>query len=58
MNEKNKWYEYLKNEIMSESWVCGKVDYAFRHGQVMFARTADLITEEHMKELSDMIPEY
>ncbi len=58
MNEKNKWYEYLKNQIMLESWACGKVDYAFRHGQVMFARTAELITKEQMEELSDMIPEY
>ena len=28
------------------------------HGQVMFARTAGLITEEQKKELADMIPEY
>jgi len=58
MNEKNKWYEHLKNQILLESWVCGKVDYAFRHGQVMFARTAELITKEQMEELSSMIPEY
>jgi hypothetical protein len=57
-NREKEWYEYLKTKIMSEGWVCGKVDYAFMHGQVLFARTAGLITEEQKKELSDMIPEY
>lgn len=58
MSMENEWYEYLKKQIMLESWVCRKIDYAFQHGQVMFARTAELITKEQMEELSSMIPEY
>lgn len=54
----DNWYEYLKEEIISEKWRDGGIDCAFRHGRVLFAWTAGLISEEQKKELCDMIPEY
>lgn len=58
MDSKDKWYRYLKGKIMSESRTCGELGHAFVHGQVLFARTAGLITEEQKDKLSDMIPDY
>ena len=51
------WYGWLKERIESCLFMSA-ADCAFLHGQINFAYIADLITEEQMKELNKLIPEY
>lgn len=54
------WYVFLKGAIMSniKEQRLKDLDYAFIHGQVVFAWTSGLITQEQANELSDMLPDY
>lgn len=52
-----KWYKYLKEKIKTDNFLTD-TGYAFIHGQVLFAYSAELITEKQKDELCKIIPEY